>query len=167
MAKPFLKVTSDFTKQFNNIIKSFKDEQVLVGIPREETERKPDPDEPSPITNAELLFINENGSPINNIPARPVMKIGLANARDAIAEQFKLCAQNILSKGPSAIEIYFNRAGFIASSSIKKAINEQDGIEHISFATALARLRKGFKGDKALIVTGQMRNAITHVVRPK
>lgn len=167
MSKPFLKI-SDFTEAFKNNIAALQDNETLVGIPSDESSRNPGPDGEMPeINNASLLFINEFGSPANNIPARPVMAIGIKNAQEAIAEQFKKCAQSVLSKGPSAVNNYYERAGMIASSSIKKVINDQEGIEHISFATAISRLRVGFKGDKALVVTGQMRNAITYVVRSK
>lgn len=161
MSKPSLVVTEDFTENFNQIVKQFKRDAVLVGIPEADTERKED----EPITNAAILAINEFGSPLNNIPPRPVMAIGIRNAQDAIAEQFKLAAQGALSKGLAALPVAYNRAGLIASNSIKKAINSQEGIEAPSDATLAARAAAGFKGTKALIVTGQMRNAITYVVK--
>ena len=162
MSKPTLKVTSDFTEEFNKIIKSFKNDNVLVGIPSDDTERS---DDDTSITNAAILAINEFGSPINNIPARPVMAIGIRNAKEQIAEQYKNAMKNALSKGLSALSVFYNRAGIIASNSIKKAINSQDGIEGPSDATLAARESAGFKGTKSLIVTGQMRNAITYVVK--
>jgi hypothetical protein len=161
MSKPTLTVTSDFTDEFNDIVKGFKSDAVLVGIPEEDTERK---DDDATINNATLLAINNFGSPINNIPARPVMEIGIRNAQDDIATQFKTAAQSALSKGLSALFIYYERAGIIAANAIKKAINSQEGIEAPSSATLAAREDAGFKGTKALLVTGQMRNAITHVV---
>lgn len=161
MSKPSLVVTEDFTENFNQIVKQFKRDAVLVGIPEADTERKED----EPITNAAILAINEFGSPLNNIPPRPVMAIGIRNAQDAIAEQFKLAAQGALSKGLAALPVAYNRAGLIASNSIKKAVNSQEGIEAPSDATLAARAAAGFKGTKALIVTGQMRNAITYVVK--
>lgn len=164
-SKPTLKVTADFTDQFNDMIKRFRNDSVLVGIPADAAAREPEPGEPANINNATILAINEFGSEVQGIPPRPVMKIGIKNAQDAIAEQFKKCAQSSLKVGLSALDVYYERAGIIASSSIKKVINSQEGIQHIAFSTALARLRKGFKGDKALIVTGQLRNAITYVVK--
>lgn len=161
MKKPTLTVTSDFTDNFNAIIKKFKNDDVLVGIPADDTTRK----DGDPINNATLLAINNFGSPAQNIPARPVMAIGINNAQDAIAEQFKVCAQNVLSKGFEALRIYYERAGIIASNSIKKAINDQDGIKEPAESTLAARKARGFKGTKALVVSGQMRNAITYVVR--
>ncbi len=158
--KPFMKVTEDFTEKFNDIVKSFKNDAVLVGIPEVDTERTED----TPINNATILAINEFGSPMNNIPARPVMAIGIRNAQEAIAEQFKTAAQNALSKGLAAISTYYERAGIIASNSVKKAINSQEGIDAPSESTLAARRSAGFKGTKALIVTGQLRNAITYVI---
>ena len=84
--KPTLTVTSDFTKEFNDIVKQFKRDAVLVGIPELDSKRKDDDEKPEPINNAALLAINEFGSPIQNIPARPVMSIGIRNAQEEIAE---------------------------------------------------------------------------------
>lgn len=166
MKGPTLKVTSDFTKQFNDIISKFKRDSVLVGIPAEKGDRR----DGDPITNAALLAINNFGSPANNIPARPVMEVGIRNAQDALAEQFKKAAKEALKKGISALDVYYERAGMIASNSIKKAINDQDfdGAPGPSEATLRARQyigKTGFKGTKSLVVTGQMRNAITYVVK--
>lgn len=159
--KPTLTVTSDFTDKFNQVIKRFKNDAVLVGIPQEDTNRDGD----EQITNAALLAINEFGSAANNIPARPVMSIGIRNASDEIAGQFRLAAINSLKQGLQALDTFYNRAGIIASNSVKKAINDQDGFSGPSEATLASRKAQGFKGTKALIVTGQMRNAITYVVK--
>lgn len=164
MSKPTLKVTADFTENFNRIIKKFKNDAVLVGIPEADTNRKANEGE-EPITNAAILAINEFGSPANNIPPRPVMAIGIRKSKTEIAEQFKLAVRGAFKSGLSALSTYYNRAGLIASNSIKKTINSQDGIREPSDATLAIRKAQGFKGTKALIVTGQMRNAITYVVR--
>lgn len=161
MKQPTLTVTCDFTAEFNKIVRRFKRDEVLVGIPESDTER----DEDSPINNATLLAINDFGSPANNIPARPVMEIGIRNAQEAIAEQFKKAAVGALSKGLAALSPAYNRIGIIASTSVKKAINSQQDIEPPADSTLAARRSRGFKGTKALIVTGQMRNAITYVVK--
>lgn len=168
--KPYMKVTSDFTKQFNDAVKKFRHDKVLVGIPEDDDERKED-DNAETIGNAALLAITNFGSALNNIPPWPVMAIGIRNAQDQIAEQFKICAKSVLSalvngaSGLDAMDIYYNRAGIIASTSIKKAINSQEDAPDLSERTLAARKARGFKGDKRGIVTGQMRNAITYVVR--
>lgn len=159
--KPTLTVTADFTQDFNRIIRKFKRDAVLVGIPEEKADRKSD----APINNAALLAMNNFGSPANNIPARPVMEIGIRKAQSEIIEIFRKGAVAALSRGFAALNVAYNRAGIVASNSIKKAINAQEGIEPPADATITAREARGFKGTKALIVTGQMRNAITYVVK--
>lgn len=164
--KPTLTVTSDFTEQFNETIKRFKRDAVLVGIPEAEAPRESGAEEDAPpINNATILAINEFGSPAANIPPRPVMAIGIRNAQDEIAEQFKQAARAALKTSFKALSIFYNRAGLIASNSVKKAINSQEDIDGPSEATLRSRKHAGFKGTKALIVTGQMRNAITYVVK--
>lgn len=160
MKKPTLTVTEDFTDQFQEVIRKFRNDIVLVGIPEEDNSRND-----SGIGNAALLAINNFGSPANNIPPRPVMDIGIRNAKDEIAEQFKRAATTALSRGASAVSAAYTRAGVIASTSIKKAINDQEGFPGPSKATLAARESAGFKGTKSLIVSGQMRNSITFVVK--
>lgn len=160
MSEPFLKVTSDFTAEFNETIKRFKRDAVLVGIPEEETGRKE-----GEINNATILAINEFGSEDAGIPARHPMSTGITLAQDAIAEELKKGAQAALTKGFSALDTYYKRAGFIASSSVKKVINDQTDFVPLSESTLAARRSKGFKGTKALIVTAQTRNAITFVIK--
>jgi hypothetical protein len=162
MSKPTLKITQDFTKEFNDIIKGFKNDAVLVGIPETKTARK---DESSAeIGNAAILAINEFGSPLNNIPPRPVMALGIRQAQESISQEFKKAAVAALEKGLSALAIYYERAGIIASNSVKKVINSQEGFKGPSEATLISRKAAGFSGSKALIVTGQLRNSITYVV---
>lgn len=157
--KSTLRVTEDNVDLFNKSIKGLRSDEVLVGIPSTNSSRQNDMN-----NNAAILAINEFGSPQNNIPARPVMTIGITKAQEEIAEQFKKAAQSIMN-GKLEIDRYFNRAGIIASTSIKKVINNQEGIAPPSPYTLKLRQEQGFKGTKALIVTGQMRNSITYVVR--
>lgn len=163
-------VELDFTKQFNDTIKKYKNDAILVGIPQDDDARKDEGvDE---IGNAALLAILNFGSPLNNIPAWNVMGIGIRNAQEEIAEQFKKCAQDTLSaavkgRGGSfdALDRYYQRAGIIASTAIKLVINSQEDAPALEQSTLMARKAMGFKGESRGIVTGQMRNAITYVVR--
>lgn len=160
MSESYL-VTEDFTENFNAIIKKFKRDAVLVGIPEEESPRTGD----EPVNNATLLAINNFGSPANHIPARPVMEIGIRQAQPAIINAFREGAKKALSGGFGALTAAYNRAGIAASVSIKKVINSQEGIKPPSEATLARRKAEGFKGTKALIRTGQMRNSITYIVK--
>lgn len=163
MSKPFLRVTSDLTDQLSQALSKFKEASVLVGIPSQDNERI-GPDRQA-IGNAAILAINHFGSPMNNIPPRPVLTIGIRNARDQITDQFKLMAQKVLSLGPSAVGIYLERVGIIASNSAKKVINDQDSIPGPAASTLAARARRGFRGTKSLVISGQLRNAITYIIQ--
>lgn len=159
MSKPTLSI-KDLSANFNEAIKQLRNKQTLVGIPQEENPR-----DDGPIGNAALLYINNYGSPINNIPPRPVMDIGIAKVQKQIIEEFKRCAQAAMTKGNAVYDKYFERIGMIASNSVKQVINDQEGIVGPAESTLKAREAKGFKGTKSLVVTGQMRGAITYVVK--
>lgn len=153
-------VTEDRTKEFMKLIASFKHDKVLVGVPASDSSRQEEG-----INNATLLFINNFGSPGQNIPPRPVMDIGIFNAQDAIAEEYKKAIDKWTSLNLAQLHGYYERVGIIASNSVKRAINEQIGIEPPAASTLANRRSKGFKGTKALLVTGQLRNSITYVIQ--
>jgi hypothetical protein len=97
------------------------------------------------------------------------MAIGIRNGQSDITEQYKGAAKLSLSQGLDALDVYYNRAGQIASTEIKKVINAQDGVPADKPAEATLEARKNrkptpFKGTKYWLVTGQMRNAITYVI---
>lgn len=164
MSGPTLKVTTDLTKDFKKLVSRFKNDNVLVGIPQSTATRKKE-EEGGSIGNATLLALNHFGSPEQHIPPRPVLLIGIREAQEDIAEQFKKIATSAIAKGVSALDVGYERLGIIASNSVKKVINQQLDIEPPSETTLARRRAVGFKGTKSLIVTGQLRNAITYVVR--
>lgn len=159
--KPTLTVTKDFVDGFNNTINKLKKDKVLVGVPEDGANRSVGDN----INNASILAINHFGSEANNIPPRPVLTIGIRLAQEEIAEQYRLAAAAALEQGPRALDTYYNRAGIIASNSVKKVINDQTDIAGPAESTLDARAARGFKGTKSLLVTGQLRNSITYVVR--
>lgn len=158
--KPTFQVTYDSVDEINRVIKSFKKDAILVGIPEIDNKR-----EEGPIGNAALLWINNFGSPVNNIPPRPVMQIGIFNAQDAISEEFRKAADDAFEKGIASVRTHYERIGMIASNSIKKTINDQIGFDEPAESTLKSRRSQGFNGTKSLIVTAQMRNAITYVIQ--
>lgn len=161
MSKPTFTVTSDRTEDVAKILRGFKNDAVLVGVPREENSRSD-----GPIGNASLLSIMVFGSPMNNIPPWNIMGIGLTNAQPEIIDQFRQGAKKALEVGLPALDQTYERVGIISSNSIKKVLNSQQGAPEgrPTKATLANRKRIGFKGTKYWIVTGQLRNSITYVV---
>jgi hypothetical protein len=64
------------------------------------------------------------------------------------------------------VDIAQNKAGLIAESSVRKKINEGP-FEPLAPKTLQERKRRGRTGEKPLIDTGQLRNSVTYVIRPK
>lgn len=133
-------------------------ERVLVGIPASSEPRK----EGGPLSNAEIAYIQNFGSPEKNIPAREFMYSGIKNAQEKIAKALRLAGQASL-KGEDP-DRYLSQAGLIAQRAIRAKI--VDGpFDPLAKSTVEARVRRGKKSDKPLIDTGQMKNAITYVLR--
>lgn len=164
MSKPTMRVTEDFTNKFNEVILKLKKDKVLVGVPEAKNSRKDE--ESTEENNASLLALCTYGSAMENIPPWPVMTIGILDVNNEIADQFKFAAVKSLEQGTNAADTYYNRAGIIASTSIKKVINEQEDVPEGRPRPMTLALRKarGFKGTKYWLVTGQLRNSITYVI---
>lgn len=159
------------------------DVEVLVGFPEETTDRD---SEDHGITNAALGYIHDTGMPEQNIPARPFMIPGIADAKDAVAAKLGQLAKAITRPGDNAETIArgMTQVGLIAKLAIQNKINE--GIPPpLADATLRARAAKGRKGAaaelklreagqapgvglaKPLVDSGQLRNAVNYVIRSR
>ncbi len=163
--------------------------EVLVGIPAEESTRK----EGGDINNAELLYIHthgvrhkemrnemdahiakgmkyskahslyirEHGSPMMSVPPRPVLQPAIEANKEAIGKQIAMASKASLQGEPNECEAYLNKAGVVASSAAKGWFeNPSNGWPPNAPQTIR---RKG--SNQPLIDTGEMRKAITYVVR--
>jgi hypothetical protein len=156
-----VKVKKDFTKDLIQTMRGMSAQRVLVGIPQEKDPRKGDP-----IGNAALAYIHENGSPAQNIPARPFLVPGAKEASEKAPAILKASAIEALSGfDPKKLDQGLNRVGLHAQSVVKQRIQNQVGFEPLKKGTLSARKRKGFQGEKALIRTGEMMNSIKYVIR--
>lgn len=156
-----VRVTQDNLKAVLANIVVLGQKHVLIGIPDTKDGR-----DDGPIGNAQLGHIHENGSPANNIPARPFLKPGVEDGSEQAAAVLKKSAKASFND-PAAIEKGLVSAGLICQASVKARIASQEGFAPLKPATIAARKRKGAKGDKALIRTGQLLNSVSFVVREK
>jgi hypothetical protein len=170
---------------FRRSIKALTEKEVLVGFPQESAERDPEPGEDStPITNAALGYIHNNGAPEQNIPQREFMESGIASVRDELIVLMEDVARHIVVHGgdETTVEKLLMRVGDKAELALKNKVNE--GIPPpLAKSTLQERARRGRKGAKKelerraagedpstefakpLIDTTQMRNAIKYVIR--
>lgn len=162
----------DFVKQDNmkkvlEAINGLVGKDVLVGIPDSAPERRADEaGDPLPPSNAVIGYIQETGSPANNIPPRPFLVPGVANVQAAIASRLGKAASAALSGDKEGAEVQMARAGLQAQNSVRARIN--GGVmPQLKDSTIANRLRRGRTGTVPLIDTGQLRNSITYVIRKK
>lgn len=183
-----LKVSVDRVAAIRDSIQELAKREVLVGFPRENADRDPEPgDPPTPITNAALGYIHDNGAPEQNIPARPFMRPGVERVKGWVAQRLAATAKAVLKQSGVNVDDQLDIIGLKVSTSIKNVIAE--GVEPpLADATLRGRMARGAQSSvaqgafwelawrragapasteiaKPLIVTAQMRNAITYVVR--
>lgn len=159
-----VKVITDKTADLMKSIKSLTTNQLLVGIPSDKAKRK---DGDDAIDNAGIGFINEYGSPLQNIPARPSLVPGVNKVADQCAEIIAKGAADAILGGSAALDKAFTKAGLIAQASVRATLTAGEGFEPLAQSTLDARERAGAKGTKPLIRTGQLRNSFTFVVRKR
>ena len=145
-------------------LKAIANRRVLVGVPGDVPERKPEGDEPPSImNNPTLLYIHENGSPARNIPARPTVGPGIEDARERIGDRLGKTALALLSGREVDVDVQLHATGLIAQASIRKRFGGDD-LAPLAPMTLENRRARGRKGERPLVDTGQLRNAINYVV---
>lgn len=118
------------------------------------------------MNNATLLFIQSEGSPLNGIPARPVVQIGIENAKTLISRELAESAQAVIHKQPTVALTHLNRAGALATNAAKRVFGS-DQLEPNKPSTIRAKAKPGTEGtNNPLIDSGQLRRALTYVVKP-
>jgi hypothetical protein len=142
--------------------------------------------EGSDMTNAALGYVHDNGAPEVNIPARPFMIPGIEEAKPRLVNKLAQMTNAVVRRGGgmTVVEQGFHQVGLIAKLSIQNKITE--GIPPpLADSTLRERAKKGRKGAgiellsrekgyapsmdfaKPLVDTGQMRNAVTYVIRSR
>lgn len=139
-------------------LKELKKLSVLVGIPQEKASR---PELGEKVNNAELAYIHTNGSPIRNIPPRPIIEPAIKDSKEQIGDQLAKAAKATLDGKDG--KPYLEKAGIIGQNASRGWFtNPKNGWQPNS---PLTISKKG--SDKPLIDTGELRKSITYVVRKK
>lgn len=107
-------------------------------------------------TNAEILFINENGSPLQHIPSRPVLQYTIEYAnKNLIPKAINRCIDLFLMGEPMETEI--RKLAMRIEAYARKLIYSNDG----TFIRNAPETIKKKKGNHPLFDTGQMARSIT------
>lgn len=114
-------------KQFSTA--NFADYVIEIGVVDANTRRKQILS--VGLTNAEVLYINEHGSPINKLPARPVLHMTLdwAQSSGLIKDTLHKCVEGVLKKDWHQVDIEkeLNRMCMRMENYCKDLIMSNDG----------------------------------------
>lgn len=181
-------MTSDKLAALIRSISKLAQKDVLVGIPDSAPERTD-----TPMTNAQIGYVMETGSPAHNVPARPFLVPGVQDAQAECAERLKQGAVAALDGNEAGTLKALTAAGIIAENSVKQKIgsnippalspetirnrhrsrqtksmrqSEKDYLKAVDSGIDPAQAQEA-AGIIPLINTGSLRNSVTHVVRDK
>lgn len=184
---PNVYITKDLLTARVTALVQLAGKQVLIGFPDSGKARQ-DPKEP---TNAQIAYVQDQGSPAANIPARPFMTPGVTKSLPVAEPLLKLAAEATLDGERAKAMRYLNAAGIAASSSVKNEIRTGNFVP-LSPSTVAGRYRQrqtktrrateiaysqmirmgvspaaaqAATGIKPLLNTTQLLNAVTYVIR--
>lgn len=174
--------TTDRTGTLKKLLDDIGAMEVYVGIPEDRAPRKGEGE----ISNAQLMYIHTHGSPVRNIPPRPVIEpaIEAQGNKGPIADELAKAAKEVLNGNPSEAVRHLEKAGMTGMNSARAWFEDpRNNWAPNTRATALHKLRK-LKGrarkealaklaggsvpegvSRPLVDTGELRKSITYVVK--
>lgn len=165
-----VKVQKKVNIDLSKVLAQLKKKSVYVGIPKENSKR-----DDGEMTNASLLMIHSNGSPLQHLPARPVIEPAIEDEgnKARISKQLIAAANKGINGDQAGFIAGLNAAGLQAQNVCRAWFtNPKNGWDPLAESTIKAKVRKYGKGKKVdtssivpLIDTGEMRKAITYVLR--
>lgn len=180
--KPGVTVVVDKSKNLEAALKALASQEVMVGIPADKAARTAAPGEDAALTNAQLGYIHDTGSPVRNIPARPFLAPGIRRGREGIEDQLRAAGKAALDGDMKGLMAALNKAGIIGQNSVRAMFvdNEWQPLAESTLSRRLNIVRdesgKILKRGKTrretgavnpLILTGQLRKAISFIVRKR
>lgn len=176
----------DITKKIDRVseisaaLLRLSNKRAMVGIPAEKGGRS----QGGTLTNAAIAYIQENGAPEANIPARPHLYPGVARVQGETEADLRAALDSALDGRADAVDREFDRIGLRAANSIRGVIRDKIP-PPLAERTIDARIRRAQSGARRrklraqlandpgaawsmftpLINTGQYLRAITYVVR--
>jgi len=167
-------------------INELSGQQVLVGIPEKTAGRSGDP-----VNNATIGYVMETGMPSHNVPARPWLVPGVKDGENDEIAALRKAADAALDGNKPGIAQWLNAAGSIAVGFVRLKIGsnippplapstirnrfrargtksrrpEEDRYHTLVSAGMPHGQAQDAAGIVSLINSGQLRNAVTYVLR--
>lgn len=155
-------IIKDKTRDITKAIEILTNTDILVGVPESRNSRTED----QGIGNAGIGYISENGSPVNNVHARPWRAPGVKRVQKQIEDYMKQAGQRALEGKAAAVQALFETTGLLVQNSMRGVI--QAGIPpKLKEKTLAARRRRGRTGTTPLIDTAKFLRSITYVLRKR
>ena len=173
-------VSKDITSEILARVQELTSKRVLVGIP-EDASARPDGE----VGNALIGYVQENGCPELNIPARPFLVPGVASVQDKAVRRLESAGKAALEGNAAGAMNQLNAIGLEASAAVKDKM-DTGPFTPLADSTLRGRVRRrggsqvGAKEElesraagnppgtdlaQPLIDTGDLQNHITYVVR--
>jgi len=139
-------------------LEKLKQAAVYVGIPPAANLRTV-----GEVTNSQLLYIQSKGSPLHNIPARPVIEPAIESPdnKARIFAEMKQAAQAALQADLESMHQHLENAGQLGEEAAKSYFTSP----HNHWAPDAPSTIEEKGSDKPLIDTGELRLSITYVVK--
>lgn len=154
-------------------LRFLKENQLLVGIPQAASSRDGD------LSNVELAYLHSQGSPINNVPARPFLEPALdkPETQQRMAAMMKQAVIAALDGDEGSALDAMHKAGQYGENAAKKYFRS-GGLAANAPITIEGGWMKNKKSGKTfkvkgkgsavpLIDTGSLRSSITHVIEKR
>ena len=145
-------VTKNNMNKLMAALESLTKKDVYVGIPADHDQR-----DDGTFGNAAIGWLNQNGSPAQNIPARPHLDVGIEEAQNKITAIFMKGGKAALNGDMQAAEAALEEAGQVGADSVRKVILDVLP-PPLAPATLAARRRRGHNSETPLNETGEYRN---------
>lgn len=146
---------SEPSESIRKYITSIPQYLIEIGVFSEKTKRKEKVS--VGITNAELMFIHENGSPLHHLPARPVLKMTLAYGTSLLKNTMAKGLKAYLASGVSGLEKELNKLCIRMENYAREIIYSNDG----RLAPNAPSVAKRKHSNHPLFDTGQLARSIT------
>ena len=146
---------SDVSESLRKYLASIPQYQIQIGVFSTKTKRKTTYN--VGITNAELMFIHENGSPLHHLPARPVLKMTIEYGNTLIKTVMKKALKAYVETGEQGLEKELNKMCVRMENYAREIIYSNDGRLAPNAPSVAARK----KGNHPLFDTGQLARSIT------
>lgn len=180
-----VEVTKDRLNRLVYDMRYLTTNDVYVGIPSENAGRRE-----TPISNAVIGYVLETGNPAKNLPARPFLVPAVQSIMDQMILMLRRAGLAQIEKGEAESKKYLMAMGLIAVNTVRKKM-QTGPFAPLAIATLIARIHSGrgvkgaqkefdrinaggireqyylFGNIRPLIHTGQLRNAVTYVIRKR